>query len=71
MVTIAREKPMADDFRVSGLPTPQKHKLLEALGAKPETVKMVLELDEKINALRIKDSHVLAAWGLGCGGVSC
>jgi hypothetical protein len=61
----------ATGTKVAELPTQQKQKLLEALGAKPETIKMVIELDDKINALRVKDAVVAKAWGLGCGGVSC
>ncbi|HFE44799.1 MAG TPA: hypothetical protein ENJ18_04785 [Nannocystis exedens] len=44
---------------------------LKELGADDETVAMVEELDAKIAEVGLRNPDVVAAWGLGCGGVSC
>ena len=46
-------------------------KALKSMGADDETIKMIDDIELQIDKVKLKNPDVVAAWGLGCGGVSC
>ena len=46
-------------------------KALTMMGADDETIKMIDDIELQIDKVKLKNPEVVAAWGLGCGGVSC
>lgn len=53
------------------LPDKSKTVLLKEIGADPELVKLIIDVDNKIGEIQKRGPGVAAAWGLGCGGVTC